>query len=767
MKGVTMLLDGKNSKDQVVSLSTKTAADGSFSFGSLFPSNADGYIVKESANTDTNNDGTADAMQDLVLDPTEEKVVLGSGQTVTLNKNSFGNFIRGSIHGVKFHDLDGDGIKDAGEPPLGGVLFDLYKWTKSTTKLLASNVSKTTHFWDKVNQISEKTDSHGEFWFTSLDAGIYEVVETPLDANGKAIQLTTGQRTTSPNSTDTNKDGDSYDSGEFQGIDPATSKTAFTILSRCEFVWEFGASSRPRDLDGDGVIEGPGGVPIDEIQMAYNKSILKKEVLAAPAPAVPVNIFNAGGFEAPAYHDDRFRHRHAGRSAGRPTPSLPADCDGRPEHGEYSEHCVRAGGGTQAVQMNRAANAADRWGVKVNGFPLTNTVSVTWAMRVEGPRGSRRPSSVRSLASSSMTIRAASSDCWARSVSMPRPGDVLYQEATTGFLTETGATVAFGAWNNFEIRLNFTTRQYSVFLNGTFLRTEGFVDQANVPGGLDHITDIAMAGLTAAANSDALTGTAYFDNLAAKDIGTPAAPSLWFGNVYTGTINGFKFHDIDANGKNETGIDKPGMGWGDPLQTKNGVIFELKDVNGKVVQTKTSDPVTGAFSFTDVLPGKYTVTESDKTDINGDGTPDNQQDLVLDTSAPVVEIVSVAGGKTVDINKDTFGNYILGSIHGVKFQDFDNDGKWDKSGNQAEPPWQGIKFDLFKLVKQEKVLWPATSTVKVNKWEDVGDGETDVHGEFWFTGLVPGTYTVREQAAAGRRADDRSADQVARGHRCQ
>ena len=146
---------------------------------------------------------------------------------LTLNKDLFGNFIRGSIHGVKFHDLDGDGIKDAGEPPLKNIGFDLYKWTKSTTKLLVSNVSKTTHFWEKAKD-TQFTDVHGEFWFTSLDAGIYEVVETGKDADGKAITLTTGQLKAPPGTSS----------------DPAASKTAFTILSRCEFVWEFGAASQ-------------------------------------------------------------------------------------------------------------------------------------------------------------------------------------------------------------------------------------------------------------------------------------------------------------------------------------------------------------------------------------------------------------------------------------------------------------------------------------------------------------------------------------------
>ena len=43
-----MLLNGKDSKGNVVALSTKTAADGTFSFGGLLPSDADGYIISES-----------------------------------------------------------------------------------------------------------------------------------------------------------------------------------------------------------------------------------------------------------------------------------------------------------------------------------------------------------------------------------------------------------------------------------------------------------------------------------------------------------------------------------------------------------------------------------------------------------------------------------------------------------------------------------------------------------------------------------------------
>ena len=89
LKNVTMLLDGKDSKGNVVALSTKTAADGSFSFGPLMPSDGDGYNISESAATDTNSDGTPDSpLQDLVLDPSVANVVLNSGDKVDVEQGS-------------------------------------------------------------------------------------------------------------------------------------------------------------------------------------------------------------------------------------------------------------------------------------------------------------------------------------------------------------------------------------------------------------------------------------------------------------------------------------------------------------------------------------------------------------------------------------------------------------------------------------------------------------------------------------------------------
>ena len=63
---------------------------------------------------------------------------------------AFGNTFPGSIHGLKFEDLDGDGMRGPDEPPMEGIEI----------RLLGSDESRVT-----------STDANGEFWFTELDPG--------------------------------------------------------------------------------------------------------------------------------------------------------------------------------------------------------------------------------------------------------------------------------------------------------------------------------------------------------------------------------------------------------------------------------------------------------------------------------------------------------------------------------------------------------------------------------------------------------------------
>jgi hypothetical protein len=187
------------------------------------------------------------------------------------------------------------------------------------------------------------------------------------------------------------------------------------------------------------------------------------------------------------------------------------------------------GGGVQAVRVERAANNDARWAVPVNALgypdfpnpfppePAQPLISITWDMRVEqtvGAAGTFGP-----------FFGAEAYDDDAGAVGLlgslgvdATTGDVLYQATGTGFLTESGATVNFGQWNRFGIQLDYSTDRYSIFLNGVALGTFGFVDP-----GLDNFSDADLSALAAAgdAGSQALRGTAYFDNFLVREGAVP------------------------------------------------------------------------------------------------------------------------------------------------------------------------------------------------------------------------------------------------------
>jgi hypothetical protein len=97
-------------------------------------------------------------------------------------------------------------------------------------------------------------------------------------------------------------------------------------------------------------------------------------------------------------------------------------------------------------------------------------------------------------------------------------GDILYQAPGSGVLTETGIVVDFGDWNHFQIKLDYSTDQYTIFRNFSDLGTFGFVDP-----NLNQFSDADIAALGAAGDpaSLALTGTAYYDNFLVREGACP------------------------------------------------------------------------------------------------------------------------------------------------------------------------------------------------------------------------------------------------------
>ena len=172
-------------------------------------------------------------------------VVITAASGEEYDAGTWKNYVYGSIHGVKFEDLDADGSFDFedGEKGLTGVRFDLWKFDGTSTYTYDFNTTKpavtyTTYDWDFVT--STYSMDHGEFWFTGLEPGIYVVRE----AISSGWNLSTGQPTNNP---DTELSGlpssptaseveDAFD-GTYLGDNPdETSTGAFTIYSRDELV---------------------------------------------------------------------------------------------------------------------------------------------------------------------------------------------------------------------------------------------------------------------------------------------------------------------------------------------------------------------------------------------------------------------------------------------------------------------------------------------------------------------------------------------------
>lgn len=220
--------------------------------------------------------------------------------------------------------------------------------------------------------------------------------------------------------------------------------------------------------------------------------------------------------------------------------------------------------------------------------------------------------------------------------------------------------------------------------------------------------------------------------------GGPAASGMDTASVnilHGGTISGRKFNDVNGNGS----------GTGDP--GRNGVTITLfRDANGNgTLETATDTLVSsqptatsvgqdGRYTFGDLAPATYFVQETVPAGSTQTAPP-----------SPGIYTVIIATDESVT-DRD-FGNFVNITISGHKFLDLNNNGELDDDEPGLED-WQ-----IFLDTDGDGLL-------------DVGERNTltDEDGDYSFTNLGPGTYTVREILQAGwRRTSDNPAAITASG----
>nr|AAU83000.1 fibrinogen-binding protein-like [uncultured archaeon GZfos1D1]QNO57000.1 hypothetical protein MGAOFDBH_00018 [Methanosarcinales archaeon ANME-1 ERB7] len=167
----------------------------------------------------------------------------------------------------------------------------------------------------------------------------------------------------------------------------------------------------------------------------------------------------------------------------------------------------------------------------------------------------------------------------------------------------------------------------------------------------------------------------------------------------TYSIAGMKFNDLNGNGVKDAG--EPGLpGW----------TINLEQPAGTVINSTTT-AADGSYTFTNLEPGDYTVSEVLKAGWAQTCPPTPGTYSVTLTDSPVID-------------RD-FGNRGALSISGMKFNDLNGDGVKDA----GEPGLEDWTINLVGPVS--------------------GTTTTAADGSYTFTNLEPGDYTVSEVLKAG------------------
>ncbi|HEV3084349.1 MAG TPA: SdrD B-like domain-containing protein, partial [Gemmataceae bacterium] len=718
--GTTITLTGSNDLGTPVSLTTTTAADGSYQFTNLRPGT---YTLTETQppnylqdkNTLGSLGGTQgnDQFSGIVVAP----AAAGSNY-------DFGELLPASLSGYVYSDVNDNGLRDSGDQPIAGTTITL---TGSNDLGTAVNLTTTTA-------------ADGSYQFSNLRPGTYTLSETQpagyLQGKNNLGSLggTAGNDQFSgiivtPAATGSNYNfgevlpaslsgyvySDVNDNGVRDGGDQPIAGTTITLTGSNDL-------GTPVNLTTTTAADGsyqftnlrPGTYTLAETQpTGYLQGVNNLGSLGGTAG----NDLFSGIIAAPAATGSNYNFGEV----------LPASLSGY-VYSDANDNGLRDSGDQPIAGTTITLTGSNDLGTPVNlttttgadgSYQFTNLRPGTYTLTETQPAGYLQ--GVNNLGSLG---GAAGNDLFSGIIATPAAagsnynfGEVLpaslsgyvYSDPNDNGLRDSGdqpiagTTITLTGSNDLGSPVNLTTTTGA----------DGSYQFTNLRPGTYTLTETQPAGyLQGKNNLGALGGTAGNDQFSGIIVTPAAAGSNYnFGEVLPASLSGYVYSDLNDNGLRDSG-DQPIAGTTITLTGSNDL--------GAPVNLTTMTAADGSYQFSNLRPGTYTLTETQpagylqgKNNLGSLGGAAGN-----DLFSGIIAIAAATGSNY------NFGEVLPASLSGYVYSDVNDNGLRD-GGDQP------IAGTTITLTGSNDLGIPVNLTTT-----------TAADGSYQFSNLRPGTYTL-------------------------
>ncbi|MBL9143555.1 MAG: carboxypeptidase regulatory-like domain-containing protein [Verrucomicrobiaceae bacterium] len=743
--------DGDPTDGVILGSPVTTNANGAYTFSNLDPGS---YVVIETQPTGFLTMSDGDSTTDTAGSPadaansslTDNRIAVNAKAGETDNGNDFIEAVPATIGDFIFHDLNRNGVQDAGEPGVEGVTVTLYDAAGTTV------ISSTT------------TNGLGRYEFADLNPGDYRV--------GVPLSLTNGDLLSPSDVGSDLADSDA---------NPATGLTAVYNLLPAEndatadvgyyspkgsigsLVW--------KDLNRDGVqqIGEPGienitvtlydgsgvaiGSTVTDALGYYNFRDLDPGTYSIGVPATlvegciltsPDQGGNDNGDSDAIVATGRTPNFTLGIGENSDTVDIGflnplgriGDFVWMDLNRDFQQNLGEPGIGDVTVVLYNAADVAVgttttngtgfyefvnlQPGTYSVGFPTTLPNGVVLTDSQQGaaatdsnpnPTTGRTANVTIGQAETNVTIDAGYISPFASI------GQFVWRDLDRDGRQDAGEPgiggVPVNLYNDLGVLVGTTTTDSLGYFHFTMLQPGTYhVSFPTSLGNQDVLTAADAGGDTLDSDADTTTGHTPVVALSAGQNYVDYAA----GYVSPlGSIGDFVFMDLNEDGIQDP--NEPGI---------SGVTVNLVNGSGTVIGTTTTN-ATGRYVFMDLQPGTYAVQFP--TSIQGGsmaltkldiGSNDEQDSDASQSSGKTANLTLASGESITSLDAGYVPNF--GSIGDRVFADLDRDGVQDSD----EPGIQGV-----------------TVTLLDDNGDPVGTTTTDAGGYYHFTGLQPGDYVVQ------------------------